>query len=192
MSPYLFPFPCITANHLLCDFESGFCGWEPFLTEDSHWEFVKGLPSGENHLPEADHPANTNHGKTLKKQQLVFLSCCGVMILCIFISTYRLWTWNFGSSCFKHPSQLNSLQLIGFLERSIILIINILLHFLKGWREGMERGVKFSDNFLYLPGIMYSRLAFLLGAIQFLQNRKKNNLIFLLGAEKRDLALSIK
>ncbi|XP_016068757.1 PREDICTED: MAM and LDL-receptor class A domain-containing protein 1-like [Miniopterus natalensis] len=54
--------PVTCSNHLLCDFESGFCGWEPFLTEDSHWEFVKGLPSGENHLPEADHPANTNHG----------------------------------------------------------------------------------------------------------------------------------
>lgn len=51
----------------MCDFESGFCGWEPFLTENSQWEFVKGLTSGENRLPEADHPANTNHGRTLKK-----------------------------------------------------------------------------------------------------------------------------
>ncbi|XP_023613828.1 MAM and LDL-receptor class A domain-containing protein 1 [Myotis lucifugus] len=54
--------PVNCSNHLMCDFESGFCGWEPFLTENSHWEFVKGFTGGENHLPEADHPANTNHG----------------------------------------------------------------------------------------------------------------------------------
>ncbi|XP_054580782.1 MAM and LDL-receptor class A domain-containing protein 1 [Eptesicus fuscus] len=54
--------PVNCSSHLMCDFESGFCGWEPFLTENSHWEFVKGLTSGENHLPEAYHPANTNHG----------------------------------------------------------------------------------------------------------------------------------
>ncbi|KAM8802301.1 MAM and LDL-receptor class A domain-containing protein 1 [Rhynchonycteris naso] len=54
--------PAICSHHLLCDFESGFCGWEPFVTEGSHWKFVRGLTSGKNHLPEADHPANTNHG----------------------------------------------------------------------------------------------------------------------------------
>ncbi|EDL78753.1 rCG55935, partial [Rattus norvegicus] len=26
------------ASHLTWDFESGFCGWEPFPTEDFHWE----------------------------------------------------------------------------------------------------------------------------------------------------------
>ena len=59
----LFSFLSITASHLRCDFESGFCGWEPFLTEDSHWEFMKGLPSADHHLPDAEHPTNTNHGR---------------------------------------------------------------------------------------------------------------------------------
>ncbi|KAM5340292.1 LOW QUALITY PROTEIN: MAM and LDL-receptor class A domain-containing protein 1 [Glossophaga mutica] len=54
--------PVICSNHLLCDFESGFWVWEPFLTADSHREFGKGLTSGENHFSEADHPANRNHG----------------------------------------------------------------------------------------------------------------------------------
>ncbi|XP_077628606.1 MAM and LDL-receptor class A domain-containing protein 1 [Crocuta crocuta] len=54
--------PATRSNHLTCDFESGFCGWEPFLTEDSHWEFMKGSASGDSHLPDADHVANTNHG----------------------------------------------------------------------------------------------------------------------------------
>ncbi|XP_025786771.1 MAM and LDL-receptor class A domain-containing protein 1 [Puma concolor] len=54
--------PATCSHHLTCDFESGFCGWEPFLTEDSHWEFMKGLASGDNHLPDADHIANTNNG----------------------------------------------------------------------------------------------------------------------------------
>ncbi|KAM7159543.1 MAM and LDL-receptor class A domain-containing protein 1 isoform 2-T2 [Molossus nigricans] len=54
--------PVTCSNHLMCDFESGFCDWEPFLTEYSHWEFVKGSTSGENHLLETGHPANTNHG----------------------------------------------------------------------------------------------------------------------------------
>lgn len=54
--------PAICSNYLICDFESGFCGWEAFLTEDSHWELVKGLTSGENHLPDAHHIANANHG----------------------------------------------------------------------------------------------------------------------------------
>lgn len=51
-------------NRLTCDFESGFCGWEPILTEDSHWEVVKGLSGGEHHFPKVDHVANTNHGRT--------------------------------------------------------------------------------------------------------------------------------
>ncbi|XP_053429225.1 MAM and LDL-receptor class A domain-containing protein 1 [Nycticebus coucang] len=50
------------SNHLTCDFESGFCGWEPFPSEDSHWEMVKGLSNGEDHLPKADHMENVNHG----------------------------------------------------------------------------------------------------------------------------------
>ncbi|XP_023487707.2 MAM and LDL-receptor class A domain-containing protein 1 [Equus caballus] len=54
--------PVTCSNRLLCDFESGFCGWEPFLTGDSSWEFVKGLTSGENRLPDVDHTTNTNHG----------------------------------------------------------------------------------------------------------------------------------
>lgn len=54
--------PTTCSSHLRCDFESGFCGWEPFLTEDSHWEFVKVLPSADHHLPDAEHPTNTNHG----------------------------------------------------------------------------------------------------------------------------------
>lgn len=53
--------PTTCSSHLRCDFESGFCGWEPFLTEDSHWEFVKVLPSADHHLPDAEHPTNTNH-----------------------------------------------------------------------------------------------------------------------------------
>ena len=62
-SSHLFSFLSITASHLRCDFESGFCGWELFLTEDSHWEFVKVLPSADHHLPDAEHPTNTNHGR---------------------------------------------------------------------------------------------------------------------------------
>ncbi|KAM9682891.1 MAM and LDL-receptor class A domain-containing protein 1 isoform 2-T2 [Dama dama] len=54
--------PETCSSHLRCDFESGFCGWEPFLTEDSQWEFVKGLPSADPHLPDAEHPTSTNHG----------------------------------------------------------------------------------------------------------------------------------
>ncbi|KAG8515941.1 MAM and LDL-receptor class A domain-containing protein 1, partial [Galemys pyrenaicus] len=49
-------------NILTCGFESGFCGWDPFLTEDSHWEFMKGLTTGEQHLSHPDHPANISHG----------------------------------------------------------------------------------------------------------------------------------
>ncbi|XP_027784436.2 MAM and LDL-receptor class A domain-containing protein 1 [Marmota flaviventris] len=54
--------PTTCLNRLTCNFESGFCGWEPFLTEDSHWEVVKGLSSGEHHFPKANHIENTNHG----------------------------------------------------------------------------------------------------------------------------------
>ncbi|XP_043740540.1 MAM and LDL-receptor class A domain-containing protein 1 [Cervus elaphus] len=54
--------PATCSSHLRCDFESGFCGWEPYLTEDSQWEFVKGLPSADPHLPDAEHPTSTNHG----------------------------------------------------------------------------------------------------------------------------------
>ncbi|XP_044084529.1 MAM and LDL-receptor class A domain-containing protein 1 [Neovison vison] len=54
--------PTTCSNPLTCDFESGFCGWEPFLTEDSQWEIMKGLASGESHLPGDDHTANTSHG----------------------------------------------------------------------------------------------------------------------------------
>ncbi|XP_060149491.1 MAM and LDL-receptor class A domain-containing protein 1 [Globicephala melas] len=55
--------PATCSNHLRCGFESGFCGWEPFLTEeDSHWEFVKRLMSVDHHLPDAENTTNTNHG----------------------------------------------------------------------------------------------------------------------------------
>nr|XP_008000626.2 MAM and LDL-receptor class A domain-containing protein 1 [Chlorocebus sabaeus] len=54
--------PETCAKHLTCDFESGFCGWERFLTEESHWKLMKGLNSGEHHFPAADHTANINHG----------------------------------------------------------------------------------------------------------------------------------
>ncbi|XP_023985471.1 MAM and LDL-receptor class A domain-containing protein 1 [Physeter macrocephalus] len=55
--------PATCSNHLRCGFESGFCGWEPFLTEeDSHWEFVKRLTSVDHHLADAENTTNTNHG----------------------------------------------------------------------------------------------------------------------------------
>ena len=99
----LFSFLSITASHLRCDFESGFCGWEPFLTEDSHWEFMKELPSADHHLPDAEHPTNTNHGRIFSsflKKKNFFSPCCGMMILCIFTSHCRLYKWNSGLSCF--------------------------------------------------------------------------------------------
>ncbi|XP_036044862.1 MAM and LDL-receptor class A domain-containing protein 1 [Onychomys torridus] len=49
-----------SANHFTWDFESGFCGWEPFPTEDSHWEVMEGLHSGGH--PEAGHTGSTNYG----------------------------------------------------------------------------------------------------------------------------------
>ncbi|XP_058915238.1 MAM and LDL-receptor class A domain-containing protein 1 [Kogia breviceps] len=55
--------PATCSDHLRCGFESGFCGWEPFLTEeDSHWEFMKRLTSGDHHLPDAENATNANHG----------------------------------------------------------------------------------------------------------------------------------
>ncbi|XP_057354250.1 MAM and LDL-receptor class A domain-containing protein 1 [Manis pentadactyla] len=54
--------PAACSNHLVCDFESGFCGWEPFLTKDSLWEVGKDLACGENHLSDADCTAGTNRG----------------------------------------------------------------------------------------------------------------------------------
>ncbi|XP_054550654.1 MAM and LDL-receptor class A domain-containing protein 1 [Talpa occidentalis] len=54
--------PVTCSNRLTCDFESGFCDWEPFLTEDSHWEFMKGMIRGEQNISHPDHPANINHG----------------------------------------------------------------------------------------------------------------------------------
>ncbi|XP_069847836.1 MAM and LDL-receptor class A domain-containing protein 1 [Dipodomys merriami] len=54
--------PVTFSNDLNCDFEAGFCGWEPFLKEDSHWELVTGLSNGEHHFPKADHTTNTDHG----------------------------------------------------------------------------------------------------------------------------------
>lgn len=50
------------ASRLTWDFESGFCGWEPFPTEDSHWELVGGLSSGEYLFPEAGHIASLKQG----------------------------------------------------------------------------------------------------------------------------------
>ncbi|XP_074214590.1 MAM and LDL-receptor class A domain-containing protein 1 isoform X2 [Camelus bactrianus] len=52
----------VTCHDLRCDFESGFCGWEPFLMQDSRWEFVKGLTHLEPRLPGAEPAANTDHG----------------------------------------------------------------------------------------------------------------------------------
>lgn len=76
-----FSLPRVTAKHLTCDFESGFCGWERFLTEDSHWKLMKGLNSGEHHFPAADHTANINHGRTFsslrKKKKFSFLHVVG-------------------------------------------------------------------------------------------------------------------
>lgn len=63
--------PAAAAHPLTCDFESGFCGWEPFLTEDSQWEIMKGLASGESHLPGDDHTANTSHAIGYKHGALV-------------------------------------------------------------------------------------------------------------------------
>ncbi|KAM5235404.1 MAM and LDL-receptor class A domain-containing protein 1 [Ctenodactylus gundi] len=54
--------PAVCSNPVTCDFESGFCGWEPFLTEDSHWELVKGLTPGQQPFPKAGNPENLNHG----------------------------------------------------------------------------------------------------------------------------------
>lgn len=54
--------PEVSASHLTWDFESGFCGWEAFSTEDSHWEVVEGLSSGEYPFPGAGHIEDTNHG----------------------------------------------------------------------------------------------------------------------------------
>uniref|UniRef100_A0A8B7TQJ1 MAM and LDL-receptor class A domain-containing protein 1-like n=1 Tax=Castor canadensis TaxID=51338 RepID=A0A8B7TQJ1_CASCN len=54
--------PETSSNYLTCDFESGFCGWEPFLREDSHWELVKGLNNGDVPFPNADHTTNTDNG----------------------------------------------------------------------------------------------------------------------------------
>uniref|UniRef100_A0A8C5KA78 MAM and LDL receptor class A domain containing 1 n=1 Tax=Jaculus jaculus TaxID=51337 RepID=A0A8C5KA78_JACJA len=50
------------SNHVTWDFESGFCGWQPFPVEDSHWQVVKGLISGERSFPEANPPASRCHG----------------------------------------------------------------------------------------------------------------------------------
>ncbi|XP_051007238.1 MAM and LDL-receptor class A domain-containing protein 1 [Acomys russatus] len=49
-------------SHLTWDFKSGFCGWEPFPTEESRWEVaVEGQSSGEHLLPQAGHTAGTSH-----------------------------------------------------------------------------------------------------------------------------------
>ncbi|KAK7823831.1 hypothetical protein U0070_020502, partial [Myodes glareolus] len=45
--------PEVSVSHLTWDFESGFCGWEPFSTEDSHWEVVDGLSVEEHPFPGA-------------------------------------------------------------------------------------------------------------------------------------------
>ncbi|XP_031229155.1 MAM and LDL-receptor class A domain-containing protein 1 [Mastomys coucha] len=59
------------ASLLTWDFESGFCGWEPFPTEGAHWEVVEGLSSGElleglssgeRLFPETGHTASRSQG----------------------------------------------------------------------------------------------------------------------------------
>lgn len=68
---HVFPSPHITASLLTWDFESGFCGWEPFPTEGAHWEVVEGLSSGElleglssgeRLFPETGHTASRSQG----------------------------------------------------------------------------------------------------------------------------------
>ncbi|XP_007934543.1 MAM and LDL-receptor class A domain-containing protein 1 [Orycteropus afer afer] len=49
-------------NPLMCDFETGFCGWKHLLTEDLRWELVKGSMAREHHLPIVDHTTNTSNG----------------------------------------------------------------------------------------------------------------------------------
>lgn len=61
----VFPSSHMTASHLTWDFESGFCGWEPFPTEDFHWEVVGGLSSGEHLFPEAGHTTSIQQGMAL-------------------------------------------------------------------------------------------------------------------------------
>lgn len=69
----MFPSPHITARHLTWDFESGFCGWEPFLTGDSHWEVGEGLSLGEHQFPEAGGTESKNHGKAFASFKGVFI-----------------------------------------------------------------------------------------------------------------------
>uniref|UniRef100_A0A8W4F8M9 MAM and LDL receptor class A domain containing 1 n=2 Tax=Sus scrofa TaxID=9823 RepID=A0A8W4F8M9_PIG len=57
--------PATCSNPLRCGFESGFCGWEPFLTEDSHWEFVEGSTRVDHHLPDAEDTTSRHHGSFL-------------------------------------------------------------------------------------------------------------------------------
>lgn len=85
----MFPSPYITASHLTWDFESGFCGWEAFSTEDSHWEVVEGLSSGEYPFPGAGHIEDTNHGKASFSFKGVFMHV-EMLMLCAFISNCRL------------------------------------------------------------------------------------------------------
>ncbi|XP_006869969.1 PREDICTED: MAM and LDL-receptor class A domain-containing protein C10orf112 homolog [Chrysochloris asiatica] len=54
--------PSTCSNCIMCDFETGFCGWKQLFTEESSWVVVKGLMGGEHHLPTADHTTNTSQG----------------------------------------------------------------------------------------------------------------------------------
>ncbi|XP_055449902.1 MAM and LDL-receptor class A domain-containing protein 1 isoform X1 [Psammomys obesus] len=75
--------PEACTGQLTWDFESGLCGWEPFPTEDSHWEVVERLDSGEHLFPEAGHTEGTSHGSFISfgSQQSTGLARLGSPIL---------------------------------------------------------------------------------------------------------------
>lgn len=81
----MFPFPYITVSHLTWDFESGFCGWEPFSTEDSHWEVMDGLSIEEHPFPGA---GDKNRGKASSFKG-VFMHV-EMLMLCAFVSNHIL------------------------------------------------------------------------------------------------------
>ena len=85
----MFPSPYITASDLTWDFESGFCGWVPFSTEDSHWKMMEGLSSEEHTFPGAGHTEDTNRGKASSSSKGVFMHV-EMLMLGAFISNCRL------------------------------------------------------------------------------------------------------
>ncbi|XP_012787433.2 MAM and LDL-receptor class A domain-containing protein 1 [Sorex araneus] len=57
--------PTVCSHSLMCDFESGFCGWEPFGPEESHWELMRGQAIEQHLLPGTDHSLYKNAGAFL-------------------------------------------------------------------------------------------------------------------------------